>query len=79
MSFNEGTKILKLDLVGRLALEGGLVGNASHHFADVGELGQQVLATGTEALEFVARKQDEFAAITKAVQSLVGEKKPHAA
>ncbi|MCK8478335.1 linear amide C-N hydrolase [Microbacterium sp. SSW1-7] len=78
MSFNEGTKILKLDLVGRLALEGGLVGNASHHFADVGELTTDILATGTEALEFVARKQDEFAAITRAVQSLVG-KKPQAA
>ena len=79
MSFNEGTKVLKLDLVGRLALEGGLVGNASHHFADIGEFDQQILSTGTAALEFVARKQDEFAAITKAVQALVGKKKQQAA
>lgn len=79
MSFNEGSKVLKLDLVGRLALEGGLVGNASHHFEDVGELGHEVLATATQALEFIARKQDEFASIAKAVQSLVGTKSSHAA
>src|SRR5690606_25798075 len=79
LSFNEGTKVLKLDLVGRLALEGGLSGNASHHFADVGEVGREVLATGTEALELVARKQDEFAAVAQAVQSLVGKKKDQAA
>ena len=75
MSFNEGTKVLKLDLVGRLALEGGLAGNVSHHFKDVGELGNEALATAVEALEFIARKQDEFAAISKAVQGLVGKKK----
>lgn len=79
MSFNEGSKVLKLDLVGRLALEGGLVGNASHHFEDVGELGHEVLATATQALEFIARKQDEFASIAKAVQGLVGTKSSHAA
>ena len=75
ISFGEGTKILKLDLVSRLALEGGLAGNVSHKFKDVGELGQDVLVTGVKALEFVANKQDEFAAIQKAVQDLVGKKK----
>ena len=75
MSFTEGTKVLKLDLVGRLALEGGLVGKASHQFKDVGELGMDVLALGLDALEFVARKKDEFAAIEAAVQELVGNRK----
>lgn len=73
VSFTEGTKVLKLDLVSRLALEGGLTGDASHKFTDPGELAQDVLATGVEALEFIARKQDDFAAIQKAVQDLVGK------
>ena len=55
-----------------LAEETGLI-------ADIGEFDQQILSTGTAALEFVARKQDEFAAITKAVQALVGKKKQQAA
>lgn len=75
LSFTEGTKVLKLDLVGRLALEGGLAGNASHHFTDIGELGTDVLATSLESLEYIARKQSEFAEILKTVQSLVGAKK----
>jgi len=75
VSFNEGTKVLKLDLVSRLALEGGLTGNASHQFKDVGDFANGVLATGREALEYIAKKQDEFAAISKAVQELVGKKK----
>jgi len=72
VSFTEGTKVLKLDLVGRLALEGGLTGDASHKFTDPGEVTQDLLAVGLDALELVARKQDEFAAVTKAVQELVG-------
>ncbi|MGX1688602.1 linear amide C-N hydrolase [Microbacterium sp. NPDC055442] len=75
LSFREGTKVLKLDLVSRLALEGGLVGDASHQFKDVGELGHELLAAGVSALELVAKKQDEFAAVEKAVQDLVGTKK----
>jgi choloylglycine hydrolase len=75
VSFTEGTKVLRLDLVGRLALEGGLVGNASHQFKDVGELGMDGLAVGLDALEFVARKKDEFAAVEAAVQELVGKRK----
>ncbi|GAA1918679.1 linear amide C-N hydrolase [Microbacterium aoyamense] len=75
LSFNEGTKVLKLDLVGRLALEDGMAGNASHQFRDVGRLDSELLAIGLDALEFVARKQDEFAEVQNAVQSLVGTKK----
>ena len=75
MSFAEGTKILKLDLVSRLALEDGIVGNASHQFHDPGEFAQEVLSTGVKALEYIAKKQDEFAVIKKAVQELVGAKK----
>jgi len=48
MSFAEGTKILKLDLVSRLALEDGIVGNASHQFHDPGEFAQEVLSTGVK-------------------------------
>ena len=75
ISFAEGTKTLKIDLVSRMALEGGLAGNVSHKFKDVGELEQEALDTGLKALEFVANKQDEFAAIQKTVQALVGKKK----
>lgn len=75
MSFGEGTKVLKLDLVSRLAIEGGLTGNASHQFKDIGELGHSVIDTGVKALEFVAKKQDEFAELQKVVQGLVGKKK----
>jgi penicillin V acylase-like amidase (Ntn superfamily) len=75
VSFNEGTKVLKLDLVGRLALEEGIAGNASHQFKDVGPLGTEVLADGLQALEFVARKQDEFTKLENEIQELVGHKK----
>lgn len=75
LSFNEGTKTLRLDLVSRLALEGGLAGNVSHKFTDVGELTSDALATGVRALEFVAEKQDAFEEIKKSVQALVGKKK----
>ena len=74
LSFSEGSKVLRLDLVGRLALEGGLAGNVSRSFADVGEFASDVLATGRTALEFVAMRQKEFAAIQQAVQALVGAK-----
>lgn len=37
ISFTEGLKVLKLDLVSKLMLEGGLAGNVSHSFHDVGE------------------------------------------
>ncbi|MFA4897784.1 linear amide C-N hydrolase [Microbacterium sp.] len=75
MSFEEGSKVLRLDLVSRLALEGGLAGNVSHHFSDVGELATGALDTGLKALEFIANKQEDFAAITAAVQNMVGKKK----
>lgn len=75
VSFSPDSKVLKLDLVSRLALEGGLAGDVSHKFTAVDDSVTQVLATGLEALEFVAKKKDEFAVISKAVQSLVGAKK----
>lgn len=74
VSFAEGSKVLKLDLVGQLALEGGLAGNVSHKFTDVGEEATEVLATGVKALEFVANKKDEFLAVKTLVQDLVGKK-----
>lgn len=75
MSFAEGTKVLKLDLVSKLALEGGLAGNVSHNFTEVSENETKMIATGVQALEFVANKRDEFSKIQQAVQSLVGAKK----
>ncbi|MDZ8173212.1 linear amide C-N hydrolase [Microbacterium xanthum] len=72
VSFTEGTKVLKLDLVGRLALEGGLTGDSSHKFTDPGELAEDVLAAGVTALEWVARKKDAFLAVKEAVQQRVG-------
>ena len=72
VSFTEGTKVLKLDLLDRLALEGGLTGNASHKFTDPGELVEEVLATGVTALEWVARKKDAFLKVKQAVQERVG-------
>ena len=75
LSFSEGSKVLRLDLVGRLALEGGLAGNVSRSFSDVGEFASEVLATGRKALEFIATRQAEFAVIQQAVQSLVGKKR----
>lgn len=70
MSFAEGSEVLKLDLVGKLALEGGLSGDVSHKFHNPGEAVLDFNRVGREALEFVARKQDEFAELTKLVKSL---------
>lgn len=67
VSFAEGTKVLKLDLVGKLALEGGVAGDVSHKFEDVGEAGLDLIDTGVQALEFVARKQDEFKELSKLI------------
>lgn len=75
LSFEADSKILKLDLVGRLALEGGLAGDVSHQFHDPGELGLDLVNTGIEALEFVAKKQKEFEEISKAVGGLLGKSK----
>ncbi|PPF74018.1 MULTISPECIES: linear amide C-N hydrolase [unclassified Pseudoclavibacter] len=74
VSFAEGSKVLKLDLVGQLALEGGLAGNVSHKFTDVGPEATEVLADGVKALEFVANKKDDFLAVKTLVQDLVGKK-----
>lgn len=70
MSFKEGTDILKLDLIGKLSLEGGLAGDCSHKFEAVDDLGLGLVNTGREALEYVARKQDEFAELAKTFTAL---------
>ena len=74
MSFNEGTEILKLDLISKLALEGGLAGDCSHKFEAVGDIGLGLVDTGREALEYVARKQDEFAELAKTFSALKSAK-----
>ena len=73
ISFAHGSKVLKLHLVGQMALEGGLAGNVSHKFADVGEDATAVLATGVEALDVVAHTRDDFTAHKNPVQQLVGK------
>lgn len=70
LSFAEGTEELKLDLVGKLALEGGLSGDVSHKFHNPGELGLEFSRVGREALEFVAKKQDEFEEMAKVLKKL---------
>lgn len=70
MSFAENTEVLKLDLVSKLALEGGLAGDVSHKFKDPGELSLDFSNVGRKALEFVAKKKDEFAELSKLVASL---------
>lgn len=74
VSFGEDTKLLKLDLVGELALTGGLAGDVSHKFRDVGELGLGLLNDGRKALEFIAARKDEFSTVQKFVQGLIGSK-----
>lgn len=74
LSFEKDSKTLRLDLVSRLALEGGLAGNVSHSLRDVGQVATDVLATGVTALEFIAKRQEEFAQIEHEVQALVGHK-----
>lgn len=74
LSFAPDTKVLKLDLVSRLALEGGLAGDVSHKLRSIDDFETKVLAAGVDALEFVANKQDEFEEIKKEVQKLVGAK-----
>ncbi|MHA3723582.1 linear amide C-N hydrolase [Leucobacter sp. HY1910] len=79
MSFAEGSKILKLDLVSKLSLEGGLAGNVSHKFHEVDDLGMGVITAGVEALEFVAKKQDEFKELGKMLGALgIGKAKAKA-
>ncbi|MBP1324969.1 choloylglycine hydrolase [Leucobacter exalbidus] len=68
LSFAEGSKELKLDLISQLALEGGLAGDVSHHFKAVDELTLNILDAGLNALELIAAKQDEFAKVEKLVQ-----------
>lgn len=75
MDFSQGSGSQKLDLVGRMALEGGLAGNVSAEFHEVDDFTARVLDTGVKTLEYVAQKQDEFAALAAAVQNLVAAKK----
>lgn len=75
LDFAEGTPSLRLDLVSQLALEGGLAGNVSRQFTEVGERTSNALATALTAMEFIALKQTEFQDIKDTVQRLVGAKK----
>ena len=75
MDFGEGSGSSRLDLVGRMALEGGLAGNVSEEFHEVDDFTSEGLATGVRALEYIARKQDEFAVLAASVQNLVGTRK----
>ncbi len=67
LDLSSGSPVMKLDLVGRLALEGGLSGNVSYQFTEVDEAETRVVEAGTQALEFVAQKRDEFARLVAMV------------
>ncbi|RLP80313.1 linear amide C-N hydrolase [Mycetocola lacteus] len=75
LSFAEGTEELRLDLVSKLALEGGLAGDVSHHFHQVGPLTDLGLNLATRFVEVAAQKQDEFAGLLKEVRQLAGAAK----
>lgn len=75
MDFGAGSGSSRLHLVGRMALEGGLAGNVSEEFHEVDDFTSEVLTTGVRALEYIARKQEEFAALAASVQNLVGNRK----
>lgn len=68
LDFEEGTAELKLDLVGRLALEGGLAGNVSDQFEQVEPLTRWARDTGLKFLELVAARKDEFAALRETLR-----------
>lgn len=70
VDFEQDSKIMKLPLVGKLALEGGLAGDVSQKFEDLGEEKLALLSAGMTALEFVAKKRDEFAQLAKALKKL---------
>ena len=74
VDFSEGSGTRRLDLTGRMALEGGLAGNVTEEFHEVDDFTTEVLATGSKALQYIAQKQNEFAALAAAVQKLVGTK-----
>lgn len=60
MDFTEGAAIQKLDLVGKLALEGGLAGDVSLDFENVDPRRLFVLGAALNVLEIIAAKQDAF-------------------
>jgi len=60
LSFKKGTKELKLDLVGRLSLEGGLAGDCSHKFTDAGEFVNFALDTGRTFIEVATTAYHEI-------------------
>lgn len=67
LSFAAGTETLKLDLVSKLALEGGLAGDVSHRFKAVDELTNFTLAEGQKLLELIATRQAELEKLQKLV------------
>ncbi len=75
MDFAESSGTSKLDLVGRMALEGGLAGNVTDDFVRIEAAALDVISTGVTALEFIARKQDEFAALAATVRAFATAKK----
>jgi penicillin V acylase-like amidase (Ntn superfamily) len=56
LDFSEGSPVLKLDLMGKLSLEGGIAGNVSSQFADCGPLN---FLTLTVMNELLAAKQKQ--------------------
>lgn len=74
LDFTEGSPELKLDLVSKLSLEGGLAGNVSSKFEEVGKLTLWGLDHARSFVEVGSAKLEELRALMEA-----HEKKSHAA
>ncbi|MBC9944606.1 linear amide C-N hydrolase [Leucobacter sp. cx-328] len=71
LDFSEGLPEMKLDLVGKMALEGGIAGDVSGLFKEVSPLTDKGLKLGLRFLQVASQKQDEFAAVIKELQGLM--------
>lgn len=71
LDFSEGLPEMKLDLVGKMALEGGIAGNVGTQFKAVGPLMNKGLKLGLKFLQVASQKQDEFAVLMKEFQGMM--------
>ena len=72
MSFAEGSKELKLDLLNRLAVEGSIAGNVSHQFKAVEPLTDLTLNFARKLVELSGQHKTEFAEVMEGVKKLKG-------
>lgn len=75
LDFSEDSDIQKLNLLGDLAIEGGLAGDVSGEFKNTDGLSTFTVDEGIKILEFVANHRDEFAEIAKKISESVPSKR----